>query len=454
MNIKHFKNMFIFIIIFLILTGIYIIYIKDNLGSEGVQAGNKKNKITKEIIIGITEFDTLNPIKTKSLEMQHLTKLIYEPLIDITQDFNTKPVIAEEFSKIDNLTYIIKLNENKKWQNGENVKFEDIEYTINTIKESDSVYKENVEEIEKIEKISENTFKIYLNKEVSFFEYLLCFPIIKANDVDGKIGTGQYKLHTVSGDTIVLQNEGSKIEIKIHESVAELYNAFSKEKIDLMITQNINYEEYIGKIGYNETIIPGREFYYILCENIEDAEERKQINQYINKEKLIYDLYNKKYIVADSPLGYGSYLNKSKEKEYKENKIKQKTYTLSNKIENKEIAEKIKEQLEEKGIKINILNYETEKADLILKQKTMSITPNLNEILKNEEIKKIEKIENKEILKEEYSKILETYYEEAPFISLYFNSYIILRNNKLKGDFTGNWYNFFYNIETWYVNHV
>ena len=42
------------------------------------------------------------------------------------------------------------------------------------------------------------------------------------------------------------------------------------------------------------------------------------------------------------------------------------------------------------------------------------------------------------------------YYETKPFISLYFSTYIILHTRNLKGDFTGNWYNFFYNIDTWY----
>jgi len=66
------------------------------------------------------------------------------------------------------------------------------------------------------------------------------------------------------------------------------------------------------------------------------------------------------------------------------------------------------------------------------------------------EITKIASIENKAILKQDYEKIIDKYYEEKPFISLYFNSYIILHNNSMKGDFSGNWYNIFYNIDTWY----
>ena len=41
--------------------------------------------IKKEVSIGISEFDTLNPITTQSLEMQYISKLIYKSLVEITQ---------------------------------------------------------------------------------------------------------------------------------------------------------------------------------------------------------------------------------------------------------------------------------------------------------------------------------------------------------------------------------
>ena len=140
-NTKYFKNVFIITIVILIIVGIYVVYIKNNIKQNSVQVQNKEIVISKEIIIGITNFDTINPVLTKNLEIQHITKLIYEPLINITQDFNTKPEIAEECSKINDLTYLIKLDENKRWSNGKPVTVEDVEYTIKSIKDSDSIYK-------------------------------------------------------------------------------------------------------------------------------------------------------------------------------------------------------------------------------------------------------------------------------------------------------------------------
>ena len=40
--------------------------------------------------------------------------------------------------------------------------------------------------------------------------------------------------------------------------------------------------------------------------------------------------------------------------------------------------------------------------------------------------------------------------ENPNFIGLYFNPIIILYSPSLKGNFNANWYNVFYNIDTWY----
>lgn len=458
MSLKYFKYAFIITIIILIIAGIYIIYIKDSNKTGDTCTANKEKRTTQDINIGITEFDTINPILTKSLEMQYITKLIYEPLINITIDFNIEPGIAEEWSKLDELTYIIKLNEGKTWQNGDKIEVEDIEFTIKTIKETNSIYKENIENVEKIEKINENTLKIYLSEPVEFFEYLLCFPIVqeKTYNENTPVGSGKYKIDENNEEIIKLSGENRKITIKIYKSITELYNNFTRENVDLILTKNINYEEYIGNIGFEENLIPGREFYYISCENIENIETRNIINANINKDKLIYDLYKKRYIKVDFSLEYGSYLNaenNTKEEISNSKKIKL-TLSINPEEETKQIAEIIKEQLSENNIEITIQNYENKKADLILKKQTVPITPDISIYFENEETKKeiskISNIENKDILKQEYEKIINNYYKEKPFISLYFNSYIILHNNKLKGDFSGNWYNIFYNIDTWY----
>ena len=460
MKLKYFKNIFIVTIILLILAGIYIIYIKRGPAKNNLETQGKETNVIKEFSIGVTDFDTINPILSKNLEIQYLNKLIYEPLVNITRDFNVEPSIAEEWSKIDDVTYIIKLDEGKTWENGRRVQVEDVENTIEVIKKENTIYKENIQKIRQIEKINETTMKIYLTEPVNFFEYFLCFPIIDINTYNTEIpmGTGKYKYTNITENQITIESSDNKIIVKLFKNSTELYNNFTRENVDIIITKNPNYENYIGNIGFEETIIPGRTFYYILLENISDVNMRKWLDMATNKEKLIYNLYNKKYIPANTPLAYGSYLNLSNEKQQEKDQElftqKKMNLTISVKNEDKIIAEKMQEQLKEYEINLRIQTYQNSKADLILKKQTTTITPDISQYFSEEKMKKQIKqandIENKQILKQKYQQILNEYKEQMPFISLFFDSYIILHNNKLKGDFSGNWYNIFYNVDGWY----
>lgn len=449
--------------IILVLLAIYIICIKNNTQKTNEEKNIKKININRNIIIGISEFDTLDPITTKSIEVQYISKLIYKPLIEITQDFNVAEGLAKEWSKTGTTEYIIKLND-AKWHNGSIVTARDVEFTINAIKESDSIYKKNVEKINSIDIIDNKTIKLKLTEETAFFEYLLCFPIVKENTYNNEnIGTGSYKVEELQKDKVVLSNEDRKITIKIYNSVSEMYSEFSKEKIDFIITGNNEYSEHIRNIGVLEQIITGRNFYYMSFNNKKlEKEARKQIRNLINREQIIYMLYNNKYVITDFPLGYGSYLNSTMEKEKEKNIELPKQLILGIRQDEDlyKIAEQIKKQLKEENIEVSITYYydlesalENNYYDLILNKKSVEITPKIDFYFQEEfknRIISIYNIENKEILKKEYSKIIKECEEELPFMGLFFNSYIVLHNVKLKGDFSGNWYNPFYNIDTWY----
>ncbi len=327
MKEKNFKIIFFTIIIILIIFAIYyIIKNQDTLASD---IKTKKEEITiyNEINLGIIKFDTINPILSNSQDIQYISKLIYEPLINIGQDFKLEQGLATEWSKLDDQTYLVKLNENKYWQNKEKFTAKDIEYTINYIKQKESVYSDNVKNIEKIEIINEYIIKIFLVEPEEDFEYMLCFPIICKEE---NVGTGNFYISSINDEQIILQSKinEKKIIVKIYEDVTKLYNAFSKEEIDIFVTNNINYENYMGSIGYNKKIIHGREFEYLKF-NLEDEILSnpgvvKAICYGINKAEIIYKIYNNQYIQAESPLQYGSYLyNNDIMYEYNINKAKQ-----------------------------------------------------------------------------------------------------------------------------------
>ena len=286
MKEKNLKIIFFTIIIILILLAIYIIIKNKNTKASDIKIVRKENEISNEIIIGITDFDTINPILSKNQDVQYISKLIYEPLIKIGQDFKLEQGLATEWNKLDEKSYLIRLNENKLWSNEKQFTAKDVEYSINYIKKQDTIYNDNVKNIEKIQAINDYTLKIYLLEPEEKFEYMLCFPIICEEQ---NIGTGKFYIDMANENEIILKSKTNekKIVIKIYENISKLYNAFSKEEVDTITTNNINFEEYIGTIGYNKKIICNRNFDYLKFD-INEVEVVKSISYAINKNEIIY----------------------------------------------------------------------------------------------------------------------------------------------------------------------
>ena len=517
MKTNAIKYIFFTIVIFMIGLAIYFLYIDGKEKVYAIENNELEINIIKELNIGISEYDTINPMLSNNRDVQYINKLIFDSLIDISLDFKIENNLAEEFSKINDISYIVKLRNDRYWHDGEKFTADDVIFTINRLKKNgiSSIYKDNVKDIKEVQIIDDYTIKIILNNKVEFFEYLMCIPILASHSYDDNfnsktnvlIGTGEFKIIGIENNRIILerihiQNTSKivKINLILKETVKDLYEAFTKEEIDFLITENIQYEDYLDNLGYNVNQFANREFDYLVLNNenkiLKDKEIRKVINYAIDKNEIIYNIYNNKYKTSNFPLDYGSYLNEpSDEIEYDINEAKSiliengwkitnntwmkngrifKIKLLVNKENEKRVqtAQNIKEQLEEVGIKIDIIEANTntfnnyikyKNYDMILTGNLVSNNPYLGTYIgdnnlsnfNNEEvnniINQIKRIDNQEeFLKDKYTKIKEIYIDEMPFISLYFNNLYIVSNKNLKGDLQGNWYNVYYNIDNWY----
>ena len=418
------KYIFLTIVVLMIGLAIYFLYIDTKENVYAIENNELEINMIKEINIGICKYDTINPILSNNRDIQYINKLIFKPLIDITYDFKIENKLAKEFSKINELTYIIKLKEDIYWHDGEKFTVKDVVFTINCLKNNniDSIYKENVKGIQEIQIIDDYTMKIILNEEIAFFEYMMCIPIIASHSYDEQlnlktelpIGIGEFRITKIEDEKIILEKIDSekkskitKINLVLKESIKDLYTALGKSEIDYMITENIIYEEYCGSLGYNVTEISNREFDYLVLNNenliLKDKEIRKVINYVIDKNEINYNIYNNKYKTSNFPLDYGSYLNNvNDEVKYDINKAKsiliengwkikngiwkqnEKTLVLRLlvNIENKkrvEVAENIKKQLEKIGIVINIISVNKSTYDNYIKYKNydMLLTGNI-----------------------------------------------------------------------------
>ena len=504
------KKILIKIIIFIvaIISIIYIVYNfsirkKKHRNIEEYKNNNEKTVATN-IRIGAIEVDILNPLISKNNSVQNISRLIFEPLINLSSDYKLEQCLATEWIKMNHNVYIIKLRENVKWQDGEEFNSDDVIYTINAIKKEaeNSIYYYNVKDIKKVYKLDEYTLKIVTNGEIPFFEYNLIFPIISSKSYSKNktlSGTGIYYIEKNSKRTVVLkknENWWKSTHLKLDSITITKYNStdealmdFEKNKVDLITSTLIDINEYVKQIQCRIKEFKGREYDYLAlnCKDnvLKIKEVRQAISYAIDKDEIIKKVYNNKYKRSNFPLDFGNYLysdnleridyNLEKAKAILKNinfkgNIKLKLLVNKENEDRIKVARVIKRQLKRIGIQIKIViknkeqytkDIENRRYDLVLTGVTHGFSPSLNTYFnennianyKNKNIiKLIQEIENSEEQekKEKLYQIIKYYNEDVPYISLYYDTNTLIYSNNLIGNIQPNSYNIFYNIENWH----
>lgn len=432
MKEKHFKNIFIILVTLLLLSAIYIYIFKQSERTLAISKvkGNKIESFSSDNIrIGIINFDNINPILSNNKNVQDISRLIFDPLFTLTEDYKLEGVLAKEWSKISEKTYIVKLNSNIVWQDGNKFDSSDVIFTINVLKklETDSIYYYNVKNIEKVQKIDEYTIKIVIDTDISYFEYNLIFPIISSkyfNEENIKlesknikpIGTGMFYISDVNNESILLKKnlkntktENLKVEtitLNLYDTLLSTIEAFKSEEIDIFITSNKNVEEYLKNTKYNITKYINREYNYLAlnCNSkiLSNKEVRQGVGYAINKEEILKNVLDNRYEISNFPLDFGSFAcdisndiitydtNRAKnilvENGWKyslegwRKKVNNSNLTIEldivvnkNNTDNVKVANNIKEQLNKVGILLNIKEVSEEEYNNYLKNKNYDL---------------------------------------------------------------------------------
>lgn len=522
-----FKYIFLVVIVILVIFAIYKI---NNTNSEKKIVNQEQTTIKQgdsEVNLAIAEFDNMNPIISKNKNVQEISKLIFDPLINITENFKLEGGLAIEWAKTADNSYIIKLRENVLWSNGEKFTGEDVRFTIDRLKDTDSIYSYNVQYVIGVDVIDDYTVRIALDRNVPFFEYNLTFPILNKKYFEGQdfknteknkkiIGTGMYKITNIEDTKITLEENDTwwkkenlflkKVSINLYSSMGEVYNAFKLGSVDFISTSNKDFQNYVGTIGYNYKEIKNREHVYLAFNTqsniLSNLEVRQAIAGSIDKENIVAQVFANKAYISSYPLDYGSFLYKGSENGYQFNTENAKQilvnngWNYKNKYWQKSIngryqrlslnlvvkstnancvatANIIKQQLENQGIRINIINasndqynryIQNKNYDMILCDRYLSTSPDMTNFFgenntanyNNEEAKKIlvelNSITDENLLKEKNERLEQLYKLEIPYLSIYTGKTIVLYNNELTGDISSNWYNLYYNIKNWCKN--
>lgn len=223
-----FKKILVLIIIAIIsLSLISCDFIKDKVVIETDGKNSElKYLITEEgqVVLPLTNFNTLNPLITENSYYFYFSKLIFEGLFDFDENLMPYPSLASDYSiSEDGKTMTIKLQESVLWHDGEELTSEDVAFTINTLKfaNNDTTYKKmlansinsivpsDINKIIDIKIIDKYTMNIIFSNAFGNNMEMLTFPIIPMHIFNGSktqnykkalevenynpIGTGPYK---------------------------------------------------------------------------------------------------------------------------------------------------------------------------------------------------------------------------------------------------------------------
>lgn len=528
MRINLFRYIFVLFVVVLIIISIYYLKKDDTVVQGDDTDGEASQTILTDLRIPIVSLDNMNPILSQNQNVQDISKLICEPLFNITENYKLEPCLATEWAKVDEKTYLIRLRDEIYWQDGNKFTIDDVKFTIDKIKDNtnNSLYSYNLANLIEIEIVDEFTLKIKLNEATPFFEYNLTFPIISKAFFENEdfskteknyypMGTGMYKFVAIEENAIQLvknenwwniENKNAKIEtitINLYDSMGAVYNDFRLGNVDIVTTNTLVVENYIGTIGFNKIDCKGREYDYLAlnCKNkfLKSEKVRNAINYAIDTQGIINTVFYGRYYETKFPLDYGNFAytvidTNNYDLEKAKKILKDDGWTLKSKVWQKKVdgytqqlrlnlvvnsgnenrvktAELIKKQLEDFGIKVDIYEASDNRYEDYLKNKNYDMiitgiynsnTPNLDTFFadnnlsnySNKEIKSIineaKDISDYNILHDKYAKVIETYQSQLPFIGLYRSKNTLVYTPSLRGNISPNNYYIFYNIETWY----
>lgn len=510
---KSVKRFFIFIVLLLICMILYSINkekgLLDNLTLEDENTNQTEivQNYDNNINISLVNVDTFNPILTKNTDVINFLNLVYDSLFYYDNEMKLKSNIVEEYNYNAN-TLFIRIKKDILWSSGTEFTTNDINFTIEMIKQYGGIYSSCISDIASVEIVDNWNIKFVLNGTNNLKHYSLIFPIMsqkyyenEAFDVSTRnsipVGTGMYRYGEKISDTQHIyklnafkNSENSKIEqitVNIYSTVGEAFANLKNKKTDNINTRLNNYEEYLGTIGYNKLEYASNSF---LCLGINknniylnNVNIRKAINEVIDKQAIWQNIYNSKGIISQSNIYPNSYFYQNEEYVYSVDKAKQDfvnsnisdSITLNLVIkENNEkhinISNMLKEYLNKLNIKLNVITVNNTDYIKRLKENNYDLilvnfdiprfvdlsmyTTNKHYGLFNLNNQKINEkalnINDENSLKEVMTEIQNIILNEVPFIGIGFEKGTVLSNNNLIGLSNINYINIYYDIKTMY----
>lgn len=316
---------------------------RDRIFPEEEKQTSETKEITEKpniINMGVYDFDTFNPLVTKSRTVKEAMQLVYEPLFTVDDEMRTQPVLAKDFNvSADGKIININLKENIVWHDGKPFTSQDVAYTIKVILNSQTEYSGCLSNLADYTMTGDYAIQLTLKNSIPRYEAILTFPIIqyqtdmKAGNVPN--GTGPFCYGSKVGtDKLYFgafesYHEGrAKIDalyIHLLPSKNEYLTMLEASEIDFASSETIDLSKYMPKANLelysfssNNMVFLG---YNLQNEILAGADTRKGISELIDREDIVETAIYLRGTAVGIPVNPSSYLYYTKEADFSGNKL-------------------------------------------------------------------------------------------------------------------------------------
>lgn len=216
------------------------------------------------LTIASTKYQTLDPLQNTNYYIHEILGVVYDGLMSLQDNLEAAPLLVESITSTpDALIWTIKLREDITWHDGNHFSNKDVKYTLDQIiANPDSPYYHNVENVKSYEIEGAYLLTITCKQPDSFLAEKLIFPVVPehvAERRDQPVGTGKYKVRSVTADSIVLTSASNNlvslnrknpyintITVKLYEKVTDVLYS----DCDILAVKYEDYQKIEGKVGY------------------------------------------------------------------------------------------------------------------------------------------------------------------------------------------------------------
>ena len=295
-----------------------------------VPDGSPVGRIRLPMPENMADAEDCDPIGVRTEEMYQLFSLVFDTLIGVNGSNMLVPSLAMSWRSGGERIWLISLRQGVTWHDGSSFTADDVVSTYDRIRrQTDGYYSDAAENIVSLMKLDESTIRVEMRSDGLSALYCLNFPITKANSDEVLMGTGAYRLESMTDEEIKLTVNtdwwGGTPQIETVEFLARGSNdlaiaSYEAGMLDFVPTNSLTAKQYSSAgetvvascmtqqmetllINHNNTHLRKREF-------------RSAIAHLIDRSSIIANVYMNNARSCDMPVPPDSWLYDSSQVVY------------------------------------------------------------------------------------------------------------------------------------------